>query len=60
MPKLYGPAGFRSQSLSDLPRVADEVVPGERQFEAELPLPRVGPPAKHEPSQEAPVSTPIL
>src|ERR1700675_3085443 len=50
---------FSFQSFGDVPRIADEVVPGERKLEPKPPLLSVQSPANHEPSQKAPVSPPI-
>src|ERR1700694_2461889 len=58
-PELHSPAAFCVQSLGDLPRIADEVVPGKRKLEAKPPLLWVQPPAQHEPSEEAPVGPTI-
>src|ERR1700732_2054122 len=50
---------FSVQSFGDVPRIADEVVPGERKLEPKSPLLWVQSPAHHEPSQKAPVSPTI-
>ena|SRR6266496_2227563 len=58
-PELHGPATFCFQSLGDLPRIADEVVPGERKLEPKPPLLWIQPAAQHELSDEAPVGPTI-
>src|SRR6202023_871411 len=50
---------FSFESVSDLPRVANEVVTGERKLEPKPPLLRVQAPAHHEASHKAPVSSTI-
>ncbi len=50
---------FSFQSVGDLPRVANEVVTGERQLEPKPPLLRLQAPPRHEASHEAPVSSAI-
>src|SRR5712692_1398089 len=53
--ELNSPAAFSFQRLGDLPRIADEVVTGERKLEPKSPFLRVQSPAQHEPSHIAPI-----
>src|SRR5579862_8082213 len=49
------PAAFSFQGLGDLPRIADEVVTGERKLEPKSSFLRVQSPAQHEPSHITPI-----
>src|ERR1700687_2993258 len=53
--ELTSPAAFSFQGLGDLPRIADEVVTGERKLEPKSPFLRVQSPTQHEPSHIAPI-----
>src|ERR1700676_3518425 len=53
--ELNCPAVFGFQRLGDLPRIADEVVTGERKLEPKPPFLRVQSPAQREPSHIAPI-----
>ena len=53
--ELSCPMALSFQSFGDVPRIADEVVPGERKLEPKPPFLWVQSPANHEPSQKAPV-----
>ena len=53
--ELNCPTPFSFQSFGDLPRIADEVVTGERKLESKSPFLRVQSPAQHEPSHIAPI-----
>ena len=57
--ELNCPMALSFQSFGDVPRIANEVVPGERKLEPTPPLLWVQSPANHEPSQKAPVSPTI-
>ena len=53
--ELNCPTPFSFQSFGDLPRIADEVVTGERKLEPKSPFLRVQSPAEYEPSHIAPI-----
>ena len=53
--ELNCPTPFSFQSFGDVPRIADEVVPGERKLEPKSPFLRVQSPAQHEPPHMAPI-----
>src|SRR5467141_3166482 len=53
--ELNCPAAFSFQRLGDLPRIADEVVTGERKLEPKSPFLRVQSPAQHELPHIAPI-----
>src|ERR1700686_4903014 len=53
--ELNSPTPFSFQSFGALPRIANEVVTGERKLEPKSPFLRVQSPAQHEPSHIAPI-----
>src|SRR5580692_9800989 len=53
--ELNCPTPFSFQSFGDLPRIADEVVLGERKLEPKSPFLRVQSPAQYEPPHIAPI-----